>query len=261
MKVTVTFFLVLFAALAHSQIQNGGFETNQCTSTLWCDYGPGFFLGDDSWQVDSGSIDLVQTSDQFVCTEGAWCVDLSGGNAGEISQDFTTVPGHSYLLQWSQSGNYEGAPTDKSMSVGVIFANGAASPAVSTYSYDTTGLNGQDMGAAWERRNYYFNAPNAAATVYFTSNDATAYGMFLDAVTLYDVTSPGGFCSGVDTTQWAYGQGYYCTNSGRSFYQCYYQGTVIAATEQACALGTACHCPDGNTECSNHGTETPCQSL
>jgi len=259
MKVTVTFFFVLFAAIAHSQLLNGGFETNQCTNTLWCDYGGGFIPGQSSWDIVSGTIDLVQTSNQFTCIEGSWCVDLNGGNAGQISQDFTTIAGHTYELTWSQSGNYEGVPTDKLMSVGVTFPYGAAVPPVSTYSYDTTGLSAANMGSSWESRSYYFWAPNSFATVYFTSNSISAYGMFIDAITLIDTTTPVNFCAGVDESQWTYDQGYYCTNSGRGFFQCFGGPSDIESIYQPCPLGTVCQCPDGNTECSHQGTQSPCQ--
>jgi len=65
-------------------------------------------------------------------------------------------------------------------------------------------------------------------------------------------------CNNANTLDWTpYGQGYYCLNS-QSFVQCWGSDPVQSAV-QNCAAGTSCVCSPGLTECSQHGTVSPCQ--
>jgi len=252
--------LVLYLALANAQILlNGGFESNQCTDPLWCDYGVGYFCGDNSWDCTYGTIDIHHNNvAQLICIEGNFCVDLSGNGIGQITQQFDTVAGHSYTVSWSQAGNFKCGPNVKTMYVQASFANGASSAAPQYYSYDVTGISDPAL-MPWVTESYTFTAANYAANINFISTTATTCGVVIDAVSVTDVTTSTSFCQGVDESQWTYDQGYYCTNAGQGFYQCYGSTSDIESSYIPCPAGTTCQCPDGLTECSDHGTETPCQ--
>jgi len=65
-------------------------------------------------------------------------------------------------------------------------------------------------------------------------------------------------CNNADQNDWTWGQGYYCESSS-AFVQCWGNAPVQYA-QQNCPAGTVCMCTPGDEECSNHGTESPCQS-
>jgi len=257
MKAISILFLV---SIASAQILNGGFESNSCGSDLWCTYGPGYFLGDNSWDCYYGTIDVHHSNvAQLSCFEGDFCVDLSGNEEGGITQAFSTIVGHSYTISWMQSGNFNCAPTIKQMDVTVNFAHGAPPAPTQTYYFDTTGIDSTNMN--WQSASYSFTAIQYLSAVYFSSDTPSSCGLLIDAVTLTDnsLADPTAFCATVDTSQWTYGQGYYCANENAGFYQCYGDTNDLEGNYQNCPLGTVCICAPGD-ECSNHGTSTPCQS-
>jgi len=260
MNSVVSVVVILFFALSNSQILlNGGFETNQCTDPEWCDYGPGDFCGDGSWECGSGTIDIHHNNlAQIICIEGSFCVDLSGNNVGEIGQFINTAGGHIYTVSWSQAGNFRCGPNLKTMYAGVTFAHGVPPPPVQYYSYDVTGISDPTL-MPWVTETYTFTAPNNLAELFFVSTTTTSCGVVIDAVSVTDITTSTSFCQGVDETQWTYDQGYYCTNGGQGFYQCYGSTSDIESAYIPCPSGTTCQCPDGITECSDHGTESPCR--
>jgi len=116
------------------------------------------------------------------------------------------------------------------------------------YCYDTTpdvnnGFNTQDDNA---------NYQNYANPTY-----AGMAGAVIGLRIYSGAASPSAFCAGTNQNNWNYGQGYYCA-SNSAFIQCYQSGSDVVGYQFACPQGTSCSCASG-VECSNGGTQSPCQ--
>ena len=120
------------AALAFSGPTNASFETG-----TYVDNGAGFEqlnAGDtsiDGWTVEAGSVDWIGT--YWPAQDGSMSIDMSGVNAGTLSQTFATTVGNTYTVSFYLSGNPAGPPTVKTLDV---VATGAA---VSSYAFDASG--------------------------------------------------------------------------------------------------------------------------
>lgn len=110
------------------------------------------------WTVDSGSIDWIGT--YWNHADGIHSVDLSGLALGSISQNFLTVAGQQYAVNFFMSGNPAGGPVTKHVNVEV---NGA--PLVFTYNTGTNTL--ADM--QWQAYSFTFIADSVTETLRFTS--------------------------------------------------------------------------------------------
>ncbi len=163
------------ATLAFTGPTNGSFETG-----TYVDGGSGFEqlnAGDtsiDGWTVDSGSVDWIGT--YWPAEDGAMSIDLSGADAGTISQVLATTIGNTYTVSFFLSGNPAGPPTVKTLDV---TATGAA-PA--SYTYDVTGNDLTNMN--WTAETFTFLATSASTTLSFVSTTAGAFGPALDNVTI-----------------------------------------------------------------------------
>jgi len=110
------------AALAFTGPTNGSFE-----SGTYVDGGSGFEqlnAGDTSitgWTVDAGSVDWIGT--YWPAEDGAMSIDLSGADAGTISQTLATTIGNTCTVSFFLSGTPAGPPTVKTLDV---TATGAA---------------------------------------------------------------------------------------------------------------------------------------
>ena len=95
---------------------NGSFETG-----TYVDGGAGFEqlnAGDpslDGWTVDAGSVDWIGT--YWPAQDGAMSIDLSGSDAGTLSQTFVTTIGNTYTVSFVLSGNPAGDPAVKTLDV------------------------------------------------------------------------------------------------------------------------------------------------
>jgi len=69
----------------------------------------------DGWTVDSGSVDWIGT--YWVAQDGSKSIDMSGTDAGAISQTFATTIGNTYTVSFYLSGNPAGPPTVKTLDV------------------------------------------------------------------------------------------------------------------------------------------------
>ncbi len=78
---------------------NGSFEN---AGTQMTGQGPGSGALLPGWQIISGNIDLLMNS---YAADGSLFLDMNGGTAGTIAQDFATTPGASYLVTFEMSGN------------------------------------------------------------------------------------------------------------------------------------------------------------
>ena len=115
--------------LAFTGPTNGSFETG-----TYVDGGSGFEqlnAGDTSitgWTVDAGSVDWVGT--YWPAQDGSMSIDMSGVDAGTISQTLATTIGNTYTVSFFLSGNPAGPPTVKTLDVS------ATGGAAASYTYD-----------------------------------------------------------------------------------------------------------------------------
>lgn len=158
-------------ALAASSISNGSFENGT---------NPGPFItltapnstNIPNWTVASGSVDYIGT--YWPASDGTRSIDLSGNAAGSLTQTFSTVNGHKYVVTFDMAGNPEGEPAVKTMTV-----NATGGP-TTAYSFDSTGNTLASMD--WGKRVYTFTATGPSTTLTFASTTATAFGPALDNV-------------------------------------------------------------------------------
>ena len=161
------------ATLAFTGPTNGSFE-----SGAYADGGSGFEqlnagdLSIDGWTVDSGSIDWIGT--YWPPDDGSMSIDLSGAEAGTISQTFDTTIGNTYTVSFSLSGNPAGLPTVKTLDVS------ATGGTTASYSYDASLNSLSNMN--WTQETYTFLATSPTTTLSFISTTATAFGPAIDAV-------------------------------------------------------------------------------
>ena len=159
--------------LAFSGLTNGDFETG-----AYADGGSGFEqlnAGDtslDGWTVDSGSVDWIGS--YWPAEHGTMSIDLSGADAGTISQTFATTIGNTYTVSFALSGNPAGEPVVKTLDVTAT----GATPA--SYTFDSSVNTLTDM--TWTTETYSFLATSASTTLSFVSTTPGAYGPALDDV-------------------------------------------------------------------------------
>jgi choice-of-anchor C domain-containing protein len=163
------------ATLAFTGPTNGSFETG-----TYVDGGLGFEqlnAGDTSitgWTVDAGSVDWIGT--YWPAQDGSMSVDLSGVDAGTISQTLATTIGNTYTVSFFLSGNPAGPPTVKTLDVN------ATGGVTASYTYDATGNDLTNMN--WTPETYTFLATSASTTLSFVSTTAGAFGPAIDNVVI-----------------------------------------------------------------------------
>jgi choice-of-anchor C domain-containing protein len=161
------------STLAFSGPINGGFETG-----TYVEDGSGFKqlnAGDTSivgWTVDVGSVDWIRS--YWPPQEGLMSLDMSGLEAGTISQTFDTTIGNTYTVSFALSGNPAGLPTVKTLDVSATGGTAAS------YTYDTTGNDLATMN--WATKEYTFLATSASTKLSFISTTTTPFGPALDNV-------------------------------------------------------------------------------
>jgi Protein of unknown function, DUF642. len=163
------------ATLAFTGPTNGSFETG-----TYVDGGSGFEqlnAGDTSitgWTVDAGSVDWIGT--YWPAQDGSMSIDMSGADAGTISQTLATTIGNTYTVSFFLSGNPAGPPIVKTLDVS---ATGAAT---ASYTYDASGNDLTNMN--WTPETYTFLATNASTTLSFVSTTSGAFGPAIDSVVI-----------------------------------------------------------------------------
>jgi choice-of-anchor C domain-containing protein len=163
------------ATLAFTGPTNGSFETG-----TYVDGGSGFEelnSGDTSitgWTVDAGSVDWIGT--YWPAQDGSMSIDMSGADAGTISQMLATTIGNTYTVSFFLSGNPAGPPIVKTLDVS---ATGAAA---ASYTYDASGNDLTNMN--WIPETYVFLATNASTTLSFVSTTSGPFGAAIDNVVI-----------------------------------------------------------------------------
>jgi choice-of-anchor C domain-containing protein len=161
--------------LAFTGPTNPSFE-----SGTYVDGGSGFeqlSAGDtsiDGWTVDSGSVDWIGT--YWPAAEGSMSIDLSGGEAGAISQTFDTTIGNTYTVTFALSGNPAGDPAVKTLDVS------ATGGTVTSYSYDVTVAGNTLTDMKWTSASYTFLATSAVTMLSFVSTTEGVFGPAIDNV-------------------------------------------------------------------------------
>ncbi len=168
---------VFSAALSPWTESNGSFENGP-------NVGSGFmtiFAGQNNildWTVGLHSVDYI--GGYWQASEGVRSIDLNGHQAGEISQTIETAIGLTYRVTFDLSGNPDGLPTEKIMSVS---ANGAN---VTQYSY-SIGQNTK-TNMQWVPNEYHFVATNTNTVLAFTSHVGGFFGPAIDNVAVAAVS-------------------------------------------------------------------------
>ena len=176
----VAFFALVFASVALAVGTNGSFEVGTP---------PGSYTthsaGDPDitgWTIDSGSVDYIGS--YWQASDGERSIDLNGLEAGTISQTFPTVIGATYDVTFDLSGNPDGLPSMKEVSVS---ATGAAP---SSFFYDTSVEGNTHASMEWNQEMYSFVATAVSTTLSFESQIAGAFGPALDNVSITETIPP-----------------------------------------------------------------------
>jgi choice-of-anchor C domain-containing protein len=184
------------ATLAFSGLSNPSFEDG-----TYVDNGSGFQqlnAGDTSltgWTVDVGSVDWIGT--YWLAQDPAMSIDMSGAEAGTISQTFATTIGNTYTVSFFLSGNPAGPPSVKTLDVS------ATGGTVANYTYDVTGNDLATMN--WTAAEYSFLATSASTTLSFISTTAGVFGPAIDNVVVTETVptkddcKQGGWQTMIDT--------------------------------------------------------------
>jgi choice-of-anchor C domain-containing protein len=160
--------LAAFTGLTHGSFETGTYVPN--TDGFQQLDAPNASI--DGWTVDAGSVDWIGT--YWPAPDGAMSIDMSGVNAGTLSQTFDTTIGNTYTVSFLLSGNPVDQPSIKTLDVS------ATGGAVGTYTHDTAGTDLTSM--VWTPQTYEFLATSASTTLSFISTTATAYGPAIDNV-------------------------------------------------------------------------------
>ena len=161
------------SAFAFSGVSNGSFETGTFTANPF-DTLPAGSTALTDWTIDSGSIDWVGS--YWQAADGSRSIDLNGNETGAISQTLTTTIGNTYVVTFSLSGNPDGPPTAKMLTVG---ATGAPT---APYTFDTAAAGNTLANMKWVEQTYSFLATSSSTVLSFTSTIAGPWGPALDNV-------------------------------------------------------------------------------
>jgi choice-of-anchor C domain-containing protein len=165
--------------LAVAPLTNGSFDAVTATNTTFDTLSAGSpeLPG---WTI-SGTVDLV--AGYWPAADGPQSLDLNGNDAGAISQDFATVVGASYAVDYELSGNPDN-PGTKTLDVS------ATGGTTDSESYDpaATGATLADM--KWSTRQYTFTASATTTTLTFQSTTTGPWGPALDNITVTELAVP-----------------------------------------------------------------------
>lgn len=169
-------------------ITNGGFTPLQTG-------GPGFTTlyapstAIPGWSVTASSVDWVGTYWQAPVA-GQGSIDLDGSSVGgAISQTFGTSVGATYKVTFDLSGNPDGGPTVKLLTV-------SAASNSQNYTYTLSASNSEG-NMLYRAESFVFTATGTSTTLTFASGDAavggTYYGPVVGNVSAAAVPLPSAF--------------------------------------------------------------------
>ena len=177
LSVTLSAFIATSSAHA-AGFSDGGFDSTQVNGAL-ATYGNGSQIG--SWTVTGDSIDLI--GNYWASTSGQNSLDLSGGDAGGVTQTFSTIAGQAYKVSFDMSGNFDSSASQRSLSA-------SAGDFSKTFSFSKpTDWSHESMN--WQTNDFTFVADKTGSTTLsFASLDNGAYGPTLDSVSVNAVPTP-----------------------------------------------------------------------
>jgi len=164
------------AAASAQSLVNGGFETNVPGSFNTYSAGDTGLVG---WNIDSGSVDHI--GGYWQPASGSGSLDLSGYNAGTISQSFSTIAGQQYAVDFAMAVNPGGYTSNPILSV--IATGGQAA----TYSFLGGPNSASNMG--WELNRYLFTALGTTTNLSFSSLNNSVYGPALDDISVSSIAA------------------------------------------------------------------------
>ncbi len=177
--------IVSSAATADTNlISNGGFVAPSGTPSFsYKEVTPSSSVQIPGWTVTSGSVDWINTYWQSADGDG-YCIDLSGRGNGAIAQQIVggLEVGGAYELSFWLSGNPDGPPTTKTITLDVTNASGLSQ---SQFEYVRNGNTKTNM--MWQPWTARFVAQEAQIGIAFAGTSGTAYGAALDNVKLQRV--------------------------------------------------------------------------
>jgi choice-of-anchor C domain-containing protein len=175
--------LAVAGAAGAATFTNGSFENSDPAANP----GGGFVtLGAgstaiDGWTVGPNTIDYI--GGYWQPEDGNRSIDLSGNQAGGISQTFDTIFGQSYLVSFFLAGNPDGGTGAK---LAVTSATGG--PLQTDTFIVGAGNTRANMG--WQAYSYRFKATGTSTTLSFSSATQTPYGPALDNVSVSAAPEP-----------------------------------------------------------------------
>jgi choice-of-anchor C domain-containing protein len=177
--------MCLTASIGSAQTSNligdSSFDDPEAPAGSFITFGDGPFLG--PWVVSKDSVDVLGRGfwQASSATDEGQSVDLSGNDAGAITQTVATTPGAVYTLRFALAGNVDsplcgGSPLVKTLRV--LF-DGAV---VGTFGFDVRGHSPTSMG--WLTKSISVRAPGSQSTLEFESLTPGCSGPVIDAVVL-----------------------------------------------------------------------------
>lgn len=167
-------------------ITNGDFEVGADPGSFTTIIAPGA-LGD--WSVDSGSIDYIGSYWQDASAAGTRSVDLSGNDAGSISQSFATTANGLYEVKFGLSGNPDGTRGIKTLQVSLTDSTSGLI-LQQEFTFDTLAANNDHDNMGWLTRSLVFQASGSQTTLRFLSLTSGGWGPALDDVSVNAVPVP-----------------------------------------------------------------------
>ena len=123
--------------------------------------------------MDAGSVDWVGT--YWPAQDGAMSIDMSGADAGTLSQTFATTIGNTYTVSFCLSGNPAGPPDGEDARRQRDGRDGEQLHLRREREHAVTSMN-------WTQETYSFLATGTSTTLSFVSTTPGAYGPALDNV-------------------------------------------------------------------------------
>lgn len=161
------------------------FESPTLTSTN-CSLGFGVTGFIEGWQVVSGDVDLLHEPCGFTSLTsdtGFQCLDLSGNVAGQISTNFPTLIGNTYVLSFAYTKNPSVAPN---------FVANASVAITGTPTFQISyGFTNSPSSLNWVRTSMVFVATSSNTTLQLSSLNPGNGGMFVDS---FEITTADTVC-------------------------------------------------------------------
>lgn len=161
-------------------IANGSFELGVCNGAFHTKASGSGLLQD--WTIGLDSIDHICS--YWTADDGARSLDMSGVNAGSITQTLTGLtPGTNYQVTFGLAGNSD-VLGEKNLRVSVDTGSSSADYAFNTNTDCGGNCSHGNMG--WTEKTYAFTADDGDADLTFASLTATSWGPALDNVKLFE---------------------------------------------------------------------------